>query len=24
LLGKGYDYEVVRSVLSSFGECDED
>ena len=24
LLGKGYDYEVVKSVLSSFGECDED
>ena len=24
LLGKGYDYEVVKSVLSSFGNCDED
>ena len=24
LLGKGYDYEVVKLVLSSFGECDED
>ena len=24
LLGKGYDYEVVKSALSAFGECDED
>ena len=24
LLGKGYDYEVVKSALSSFGDCDED
>ena len=23
LLGKGYDYEVVKSALSAFGECDE-
>ena len=24
LLGKGYDYEVVKSALSAFGDCDED
>lgn len=24
LLGKGYDYEVVKSVLSAYGACDED
>ena len=24
LLGKGYDYDIVKSVLSAFGECDED
>ena len=24
LLGKGYDYEMIKSVLSAFGESDED
>lgn len=24
LLGKGYDYEVVKGALSAYGECDED
>ena len=24
LLGKGYDYEVIKSVLAAFGECDEE
>ena len=24
LLGKGYDYEVVKSALSAYGACDED
>ena len=24
LLGKGFDYEVVKSALSTFGTCDED
>ena len=24
LLGKGYDYDVVKSALSAFGTCDED
>jgi len=24
LLGKGYDYEVVKSALSAYGECEED
>ena len=24
LLGKGYDYEVVKSVLLAFGDCDEE
>ena len=24
LLGKGYDYDIVKSALSAFGECDED
>ena len=24
LLGKGYDYEVVKSALTEFGDCDED
>jgi regulatory protein len=24
LLGKGYDYEVVKSALSAFGDCDEE
>jgi regulatory protein len=24
LLGKGYDYEVIKSALTAFGECDED
>ena len=24
LLGKGYDYELIKSVLSAFGESDED
>ena len=24
LLGKGYDYEVVKSALTEFGDCDDD
>ena len=24
LMGKGYDYEVIRSALSAYGECDEE
>ena len=24
LLGKGYDYEVVKSALAEFGDCDDD